>query len=694
LIFALSFVVAFLCPVSVGKAATLIWADGSTTDWFDPANWNQTVIPPRPPVAGDILYIGTNTAGAAASGVVVMKPGSGAASTLYLGYTPATVGDLTVQTGASLALNSGTTVGQQGTGALSIDGGSVSTTRILVGYYSGTVTGLGALQISNGGVLTTTSAQSNYVSYTPTAATTVSAPSTVLIDGKPSAWHSSSTVTLGAGSGASAAKLTVQNGGLLEIDGNFASNLGLELATGVTSTADATVTGPQSTINSTPGIIVGAGGVGNLSVLNGATLLTGSSLVDYDYIGAATTLDGVRSEGYVVVDGAGSSWINDTGIVVGYTGIGTLTVSNGATVINANDSYIGATRGSSAGMDALYAAHGEVLITGQGSTWTTGSLDLAMYEGAEGILTVSDGGILKTTGVQGIRVGNEGPGVIHIGAPAGQTPIAPGAIEASAIQLVNPATSVINFNHTATVADNYAFSPPVSGSGAVNALSGVTLLTGTNIYGGPTTVSGGVLKAGGASAFSPNSDFAVESAGTLDVNGIGQTVLSLANAGLVNMGTGTSPGTVLTVSNDFSGNGGTINFNTVLGDSSSATDKLVVNGNTTTGTNHLHIANAGGSGALTTGGDGILVVEVLGGTSDGAFTLDNEPLVAGAYQYELVRGTANPNNWYLRSSNNTSPFTSNASLPIPALGNIALALMVLVMMGVVTVRYKRKEHAG
>ena len=40
----------------------------------------------------------------------------------------------------------------------------------------------------------------------------------------------------------------------------------------------------------------------------------------------------------------------------------------------------------------------------------------------------------------------------------------------------------------------------------------------------------------------PNSDFAVGSAGTLDVNGIGQTVANLNNAGFVNMGTATTQG--------------------------------------------------------------------------------------------------------------------------------------------------------
>jgi len=664
---------ALWCSVSISNAATLTWTGaGGTTDWFTPANWGQTVVPARPPVAGDILYIGTNTAGAAANGTVIMGPGGSAgnmlSNTLRLGWTPGTTGDLTVLQGASLTLSSNTSIGQQGTGILNIDGGSVSTTYVMVGFYSGTSTGLGKLQITNGGVLTTTSG-TNYVSYTPTG-TTASAPSTVLIDGASSVWTSNSTVILGAGSGASSATLTVQNGGLLHITGsNLGTNYGLALASGVTSTADVTITGPGSTINSEPGIVVGGGGTANVSVLNGATLLTSSAVNDHDYIGQTTTLAGDRSVGHVLVDGAGSSWVSSKGIVVGYAGIGTLTISNGASVTSTDDSYIGYTRGNSGGgtIWAPYAGSGEVLITGQGSTWTTGTLDIAVDSGAEGVLTVSDGGTLKTTDSDGVRVGNGGHGVINIGAPAGQAPVAPGNILADNILLVDRSRSEINFNHTATDADNYTFSPSVSGDGTVNVLSGVTRFTGTNTYSGPTTILSGVLKAGGTSAFSPNSDFTVGSAGTLDVNGISQTVLSLTNAGLVNMGTGTPPGTVLTTSN-YIGQGGTIALNTFLGNDSSPSDRIVVDGGTATGNTFLHFTNAGGPGAHTTA-NGILVVDTLNGatTAAGAFTMSNPELRAGAYDYRLFQGGpdgSDPDNWYLRSTFIPTPEPTPNPLPI------------------------------
>ena len=102
-------------------------------------------------------------------------------------------------------------------------------------------------------------------------------------------------------------------------------------------------------------------------------------------------------------------------------------------------------------------------------------------------------------------------------------------------------TGTLNFNHTSA---NYVFAPAISGNGTVNVLAGTTMLTGANSYSGATNVNAGTLRAGAPNTFSPNSAVTVASGGTLDLNGFSQTVPSVTNAGLVNMGTGTAPGTV------------------------------------------------------------------------------------------------------------------------------------------------------
>ncbi|MGY3138395.1 outer membrane autotransporter protein [Bradyrhizobium sp. USDA 4501] len=108
----------------------------------------------------------------------------------------------------------------------------------------------------------------------------------------------------------------------------------------------------------------------------------------------------------------------------------------------------------------------------------------------------------------------------------------------------------------------------------------------------------------------------------------------------------------LTIAN-YSGAGGAISLNTYLGDDSSPSDRVVINGGKASGNTSLYIKNAGGTGALTTG-NGILVVDTINGgtTANGAFTLGTRT-AAGAYDYRLFRGSVDasePENWYLRST--------------------------------------------
>ena len=190
----------------------------------------------------------------------------------------------------------------------------------------------------------------------------------------------------------------------------------------------------------------------------------------------------------------------------------------------------------------------------------------------------------------------------------------------------------------------FSFDGMISGTGAFQQNgSGTTILTGDNSYSGTTNVNAGTLRAGAMNTFSPNSAVTVASGGTLDLNGFDQTLVSVSNAGLVNMGTGTAPGTVLTTT-DYAGNGGTIALNTFLGGDNSPSDRLVINGGTASGTSGLLITNAGGPGDLTLGNGIPVVVTTNGGTTaPGAFGLSG-PVGAGPYEYFLFRGGVTPGN--------------------------------------------------
>lgn len=135
--------------------------------------------------------------------------------------------------------------------------------------------------------------------------------------------------------------------------------------------------------------------------------------------------------------------------------------------------------------------------------------------------------------------------------------------------------------------------------------------------------------------------------GNSDVN-------NLVNAGVISLNG--APSTTLTVTGDYIGNNGLLNFNTVLNDDTSATDKLVVNGNTS-GTSFVSVNNVGGIGMATL--NGIELIQV-NGMSDGDFVKSGR-IVAGAYDYSLVRGTGgNTNNWYL-----TNELISNPAPVLP-----------------------------
>jgi outer membrane autotransporter protein len=423
--------------------------------------------------------------------------------------------------------------------------------------------------------------------------------------------------------------LAVQNGGTLTDFGGFVGD-------SPGSQGTATVSGASSTWTNTGTLQVGGLGTGTLTIENGGTVNSGG--------GGSIGLS-AGSTGTVTVTGPGSIWNNNSpgggnpggGLNIGSFGTGTLTIANGGRVIDITPFVTNIGNGA--------GSHGTVTVTGAGSLWS----DIAGFRignSGTGTLAVVDGGIVSAPIVT-IAANAGSTGTLNIGAGAGTPAAAPGTLTTRSVAF-GDGTGTINFNHTST---DYVFAPAISGNGTVNVLAGTTILTGTNSYSGATNVDAGTLRAGALNTFSPNSAVMVASGGTLDLNGFNQTLSGLTNAGLVNMGTGTAPGTVLTTTS-YAGTGGTMAINTLLGGSGSPSDRLVISGGVGTGTTTMHVTNAGGSGAETTG-NGIQVVEAINGatTSASAFALPAGELRAGAFDYDLFHGGVggSPNDWFLRS---------------------------------------------
>ncbi|EIZ4568895.1 TPA: autotransporter outer membrane beta-barrel domain-containing protein [Escherichia coli] len=184
----------------------------------------------------------------------------------------------------------------------------------------------------------------------------------------------------------------------------------------------------------------------------------------------------------------------------------------------------------------------------------------------------------------------------------------------------------------------------LSGSGNIHVLNGGTLS-------GQGTVAGHVNNQGTLASLNALSGY--ENA---EVSNF--TVGSLTNTGVIRLAGGKT-GNTLTVNGDYTG-GGTLIINTVLGDDTSATDKLIVTGNTS-GDTGVVVNNVRGQGAQTA--DGIEIVHV-GGQSDGNFRLENRA-VAGAWEYFLHKGNAGgtDGNWYLRSELPPEPGTKPETKP-------------------------------
>jgi len=375
--------------------------------------------------------------------------------------------------------------------------------------------------------------------------------------------------------------------------------------------------------------ILATGGQANIRVLDGAVLRSGSGAS----LGTAS----------VVVSGPDSAFT--IGVTYAQQG-GTLEVSKGGKL----ESRLGPNLGTTAGFTGVVTGAGSRLASTQG----------AINLGASGsaLLTVADGAVISAnSGSSAVNLATNAAGsaTLNIGAAAGDAAAAPGTVLASAVN-GGAGTAVLNFNHNASA---YDFAVPITGSTRVNQIgSGTTTLTGASTYSGATYVTAGILRAGAGNSFSAVSAHAVAAGGTLDLAGFSQTLASLTNAGTVAL-PGSVPGTTLTVTGAYVGNGGTLRLGTALGDSSSASDRLVLSGASASasGSTQIRITNFGGLGALTTG-NGIEVVSATGGatttaqSTKDAFSLAGGHVDAGAYEYRLYAADASGagENWYLRST--------------------------------------------
>ncbi|HEL2966682.1 TPA: autotransporter outer membrane beta-barrel domain-containing protein [Stenotrophomonas maltophilia] len=172
----------------------------------------------------------------------------------------------------------------------------------------------------------------------------------------------------------------------------------------------------------------------------------------------------------------------------------------------------------------------------------------------------------------------------------------------------------------------------------------VVLSNGGSLTGAFTNVTSASLDDGGRWQLRGNSDVGA---------------LTLNTGGVVALGDGSTFNTLGV--DTFTGNGGTLLFNTVLGADDASTDRLHVLGDTR-GSANVAVNNVGGAGAQTV--DGIELIRV-DGASNGQFALAGRA-VGGQYEYFLFKGGASgAGNWYLRSQLPVPPDPCDADPTLP-----------------------------
>ncbi|HAP0037847.1 TPA: autotransporter outer membrane beta-barrel domain-containing protein [Escherichia coli] len=464
-----------------------------------------------------------------------------------------------------------------------------------------------------------------------------------------------------------AGKLNITNGG-----GFNAFGTEPRMQVGVGSEGSVIVSGTESYLT-VPYIVVGNTAKGNMSISDGAAVTLNTLKVGY------------KADGDVLVSGKGTSLTVSSGsdpIRLGfYDANGRLTVNNNATVttpyiVLGNDAtnhsgelIIGSGVSEPASEAGIINAN-EIKFRNKGiltlnHTNNDFNLTSDLLSSGESITTgvfSGDYGLVQAVAGTTILSGNNEKynGSINIENGAG--------IVVS--EQKNLGTSVITDNGLLTIdtTTDWQLTNDVRGDGNVRKTGSGSLTVGNNAsWTGLTDIDAGTLILGKADAPVMLASSQVNIAKDGILTGFGGVSGNVTNSGALDL-RADAPGNVLTVGGNYTGNNGTLLMNTVLGDDSSATDKLVIKGDAS-GQTRVEVTKAGGTGAQTLNGIELIHVE---GNADSAEFVQAGRIAAGAYDYTLGRGQgSNSGNWYLTSGKNTpepTPTPDPDSKPEPAPG--------------------------
>jgi autotransporter-associated beta strand protein/T5SS/PEP-CTERM-associated repeat protein len=530
--------------------------------------------------------------------------------TLLVGTTPTPSGSLLVASnmiidgaGSTVTVAGLTGVGIFGPGTLTISNGGVLNSKIgaeidfslFPGTPTVTVTGTGstwnvggsfgfgfavgggstggpgALVISNGGTVTSTT-------FT-TIGDSINGTSSVLVTGSGSVLNAFNSLQIGdtsCGCGL-VGTLTIADGGVVNSPGATSIGAGSTLNLGIGGLAGAIVTPAiandgqiVANFTDTSTLSANVSGAGALSKAGAGTLiLTGNS----SYAGGTTISGGTLQLGNGGASGSIAGNVTD----------------NGVFAINRSDTFT---------FGGVISGSGAFAQLGTGTTILTG---VNSYNGGTAIAAGT------------LAVGGDN----NLGAAAGGIVFA----GMGTLQFLSSFTTgrAVTLNATGsfdTQGNADTLAGAIGGAGGLSKIgTGTLTLAGASSYTGATSVNAGTLQAGATNTFAPLSAFTVASGGTLNLASFNQSIGSLAGAGSVALGAATlttgNDNTSTTFSGTISGSGSLIKVGTgtlTLAGANAYTGDTTLAGGT------LSLANnqALGSGPLTTTGS---VVDYANGVS-------------------------------------------------------------------------------
>ncbi len=510
------------------------WTGTASTDWTAGGNWN-----PLAPQAALGAYINTTTPNSP-----VISSGNQVAKFLELGTTFGQSGTLTIS-GGTLTVDERSTnvsvlVGNRGTGTLTISGGATLTSKF------------------------------SYIAANLTTATGTSSTGTVTVTGAGSSWIiNGPNGGLDVGSSGTGT-LNVLLGGLVSTTG------GIILGNDVGASGTVNVSG-ASTITAGGAITLGnaTNSSGTLHISEGSTVTASSNIV----IGGVATATGVAT-----VDGAGSKL---TGTAVSVSSVGTLTVTNGGSVV------------STVGNGTV---NGTATFSGNSSWTIAGNLAVSGSTGG-GVLTINSGSSVSAAGTATLggttgKIAVNGTGSTltvagNLSASAGGTLEATNGGQITLGGISQPQTG------TVTVSGTNSKLTITAGIGQFGGNGGTTTV---NVTGGGTVVTG-VIGNESLGVLPTLAQFGAVAGGTttVTVSGTGSSWTNYSMMSVGGSGTGSltvsSGATVYSTRMNVAGSGtGTL---TISGGSQVSTQIMIVASDSTTSTGNGTVTVTGANSKLT-----------------------------------------------------------------------------------------------